>query len=378
MIYLDHHAATPLAPEVRAAMARAHELAWANPESVHRAGRAARALREQTRARVAEVLQVKAADIVLAGSGSEALNLALLGIARARRAATGATRVIISAVEHPAVAASAAQLAREGFECVALVPAEGRAFGCDELAAALQTPSACVALQWVNHETGHIWPIAAYAEQCAQAGAPLIVDACQALGKLAIDLGALPGVSALVVAAAKIGGPAGVSALYHARPQELSPVLFGGAQERGFRPGTPDVAALAGFEAALAALPARISAQPEVGGLRDQLEARAVALGGLANVAGARVATVSNVSFRGVRADVLVAALDVEGLCVSAGAACSSGLAAPSPVLRAMYADSPWRAESALRFSLGPETSAPEVSAAADILARVLARMPRA
>src|SRR5689334_4459629 len=160
MIYLDHHAATPLAPAVRAAMARAHELAWANPESVHQAGRAARALREQTRTHVAEALHVKPADIVLAGSGSEALNLALLGIARARRAATGASQVITSAVEHPAVAASVAQLVREGFEHLELVPHAGRAFPPAELTAALRTPSACVAIQSVNHETGHIWPIA--------------------------------------------------------------------------------------------------------------------------------------------------------------------------------------------------------------------------
>jgi cysteine desulfurase len=359
-------------------MARAHEHAWANPESVHAGGRAARALREATRARVAQALHGKPADIVLAGSGSEALNLALLGIARARRGASGALRVISSAVEHPAVAACGAQLEREGFERVELVPRGGQPFTPDELSSALRTSTACVAIQWVNHETGHIWPIAEYAARCAAHGVPLIVDACQALGKLAIDLSALPGVSALVVTAAKIGGPAGVSALYHARSEPLWPVLYGGAQERGFRPGTPDVAALAGFAAALDGLPARLAAQARIAELRDGLEIAACALGGTANAGGARVATVSNLSFAGLRGDVLVAALDVEGLCVSAGAACSSGLAAPSPVLRAMYADSPWRAESAVRFSLGPETSAQDCAAAAEILARVLGRMARA
>lgn len=378
MIYLDHHAATPLSPEVCSAMARAHEQAWGNPESVHAAGRAARALRETTRTRVAEALRAKPADIVLAGSGSEALNLAVLGIARARRESHGALRVISSAVEHPAVSACVAQLEREGFARVELAPREGAAFSPDELASALRTPTACVAIQWVNHETGHIWPIADYAACCARAGVPLIVDACQALGKLPIDVSALPGVSALVVAAAKIGGPAGVSALFHARSEPLWPALHGGAQERGLRPGTPDVAALAGFAAALDGLPARLAAQPRIAALRERIELAAIALGGSANATQARVATVSNVSFPGLRADVLVAALDVEGLCVSAGAACSSGLAAPSPVLRAMYADSPWRAESAVRFSLGPETSAAEVAAAAEILARVLGRMPRA
>jgi cysteine desulfurase len=378
MIYLDHHAATPLGPEVRAAMARAHELSWANPESVHQAGRAARTLREATRASVAEALGAKPADVVLAGSGSEALNLALLGMARARRSATGRTRVVTSAVEHPAVTASVAQLASEGFEPVSLVPRAGQAIAAETLGAALSEDTACVALQWVNHETGHLWPIAEYAEVCRAQGIPLIVDACQALGKLPIDVRELPGVSALVVAAAKIGGPAGVSALYHARSEPLLPVLYGGAQERGFRPGTPDVGALAGFGAALASLPARLAAQARLAVLRDRLEAAALRLGGTRNAEGPRVATVSNVSFAGLRADVLVAALDVEGLCVSSGAACSSGLGAPSPVLRALYPDSPWRAESALRFSLGPETSENDCTEAADILARVLARMPRA
>jgi cysteine desulfurase len=138
------------------------------------------------------------------------------------------------------------------------------------------------------------------------------------------------------------------------------------------------VAALAGFAAALAELPARLSAQARVAALRDGLESAALALGGTCNAEGERVASVSNVSFRGLRADVLVAALDVEGLCVSSGAACSSGLGTPSPVLRAMYPDSPWRAESALRLSLGPETSREEGGEAAQILARVLERMPRA
>jgi cysteine desulfurase len=378
MIYLDHHAATPLVPEARAAMARAHGEAWANPESVHQAGRAARAVREATRASVAEVLGVKSADIVLAGSGSEALNLALLGIARARRNAAGHTRIITSAVEHPAVTESVAQLEREGFERVVLVPLAGRPISVAALSSALTPATACVALQWVNHETGHVWPIAEYAELCRAENVPLIVDACQALGKVPIDLSTMQGVSALVVAAAKVGGPAGVSALFHARSEPLWPVLYGGAQERGFRPGTPDVAAIAGFGAALADLRARLKAQARIALLRDRLEHAALALGAVRNSEGERVATVSNVSFAGLRADVLVAALDLEGVCVSSGAACSSGLGAPSPVLRAMYPDSPWRAESALRLSLGPETSEKDCDDAAAVLARVLARMPRA
>lgn len=372
VIYLDHHAATPLAAPVREAMARAHESAWGNPESVHAQGRAARALREAARRELAAALGAKPADLVLAGSGTEALNLALLGFARG--AAAGAA-LVVSAVEHPAVLAAARQLAREGFALCTLPVPEGVPFDAERLRQQLaSSATACVAVQWVNHETGTVFPVAEYAAACRAAGVPLVIDACQAFGRLPIDVGALDA-AALVVSAAKIGGPAGVSALWHERGRELPPLLYGGQQERGFRPGTADVAALAGFGAAARALDARLRAMPRVAVQRDRLEHAARALGGVVNgAAGARVASVSNVSFPGWRGDVLVAALDVEGLCVSAGAACSSGLGAPSPVLRAMYPDEPWRAESALRMSLGPETTDEDVEGAIEILTRVVTR----
>jgi cysteine desulfurase len=372
VIYLDHHAATPLSPEVREAMARAHEQAWGNPESVHAQGRAARALREAARHELAEALGAKPADLVLAGSGTEALNLAVLGLARG--APIGAF-VVVSAVEHPAVLAAARQLEREEFSLCALPVPAGAPFGADRLRQQLAAgASACVAVQWVNHETGTIFPVAEYAAVCRDAGVPLVIDACQAFGRLPIDVSGL-GAAALVVSAAKIGGPAGVSALWHARGRALSPVLYGGQQERGFRPGSADVAALAGFGAAARMVDQRLRAMPRLAGQRDRIERAACALGGVVNAAeGARVASVSNVSFPGWRGDVLVAALDVEGLCVSAGAACSSGLGAPSPVLQAMYPDEPWRAESALRFSLGPETTDEEVEGAIEILTRVVPR----
>jgi cysteine desulfurase len=376
VIYLDHHAATPLSEPVREAMARAHAQAWGTPESVHAQGRAARALREAARQELAAALGAKPADLVLAGSGTEALNLAVLGLARG---APAGAAVVVGAVEHPAVLAPARQLEREGFSlCVLPVPA-GAPLGVDRLQQQLAAgPVACVAVQWVNHETGTIFPVAEYAAACRAAGVPFVVDACQALGRLPLDVGAL-GAAALVVSAAKIGGPAGASALWHERGRALSPVLHGGQQERGFRPGTADVAALAGFGAAARALEGRLQAMPRVAAQRDRIERAACALGGVVNGdAGARVASVSNVSFPGWRAEVLVAALDVEGMCVSAGAACSSGLGAPSPVLQAMYPDEPWRAEAALRVSLGPETTDEEVDGAIEILTRVLGRSPGA
>jgi cysteine desulfurase len=376
MIYLDHHAATPLSAAVQRAMAAAHAEAWANPESVHQAGRAARALREGVRARLAAAVEAKPADLVLAGTGTEALHLGLLGLARTRRVA-GHDKLVLGALEHPAVRGAAQLLRAEGFRVHTLAMSEARPLAPELLAAALGDDSACAAIQWVNHETGTIFPIAEYAAVCRTRGVPLLVDACQALGKLPLDVTQL-NVSALAVAAAKIGGPAGVSALWHERCVELAPLLSGGAQERGLRPGTPDVAALAGFGAALDALPERLAACARIAALRDRFERAAVALGAEVNgLEAERVATVTNLGFPGWRADILVAALDLEGLCVSAGAACSSGLAAPSPVIEALYPGTPARAERAIRVSFGPETSADEVDQAIAILARVVGRSPR-
>ncbi|HEX6243458.1 MAG TPA: aminotransferase class V-fold PLP-dependent enzyme [Polyangiales bacterium] len=373
MLYFDHHAATPIAARVREAMAHAHAHAWANPESAHQAGRAARAVREGVRTRLATLLSAKPADLVLAGTGTEALHLGLLGLARSQRGA-GRDQVVLSALEHPALRGAAQLLQAEGFRIHTLPFEAGRPSGPDELARALGAQTACAAMQWVNHETGTILPVREYAAVCRAHGVPLLVDACQALGKLPLDVVAL-GASALVVSAAKVGGPAGVSALWHERGLALSPVLSGGGQERGLRPGTPDVGALAGFGAALELLDERLAAAPRLAAERARIEQAAIALGALVNGAEReRVGTVTNLSFPGWRADILVAALDLEGLCVSAGAACSSGVSRPSPVIEALYPDQPWRAEAAIRISLGPDTSSAEVDQAIAILERVIRR----
>jgi cysteine desulfurase len=371
VIYLDHHAATPLCAAARRAMAAAAEHAWANPASVHRAGREARALLERARGQLAESLRAQPADLVLASGGTEACNLAVFGF--------GANlipgeEVLTTSIEHPAIERALASLEARGVRVIRLNVPAGAPPSKDELSASLGPKTRLAVLQWVNHETGSVLPIADYAGLCAARGVPVVVDACQAYGKRPIDVSRLP-VDALIVASSKVGGPGGAAALWLARQRQLTPLLHGGAQERGRRPGTPHVAALVGFGAAAAELGERLEARPRLGALRDRLEQAARALGGQVNgAAGERVETVTNLSFPGWRAEVLVAALDIEGLCVSAGAACSSGLGAPSPVLRAMYPAEPWRAEAALRFSLGPETTEAEVEAACTVLARVLGR----
>ena len=378
MIYLDHHAATPPAPEVARAMAEARAVGWANPSSVHAAGRASRALLERARRALAEAVGAEPADLVLTSGGTEAVNTAVLGLFPPALAVDSA-HVVSTDIEHPAMAEAVARLAERGARVTRLSVRGGVAPSVEALAATLTPDTALVALQWVNHETGSVLPIAAYAALCRARGVPLAVDASQALGKLPLDLSAL-GADAVAFASSKVGGPHGCGAVYVARGRSVSPLLAGGGQERGRRPGTPDVAAAVGFGAAAALLAVRLAEMPRLAALRDRLEAGLVARGGVVSghdPGSVRVATVTHVAFEGLRGDVLVAALDLEGVCVSSGAACSSGLATPSPSVLAMHPDQPWRAAGALRCSLGPESSDADVDGALAALDRVLARFGR-
>jgi len=367
VIYLDHHAKTPLSDAAREAMEHAREVAWANPSSVHRAGRAARAVLEQARDRVAAAVGARPADVTLTSGGTEAVSLGVLGAAAGRR------RVLTTALEHPAVARAVERLGAAG----ARVERLGVPGGLAPEAAAVADgadPETLVAVQWVNHEVGTVLPVRAWAGACRGRGAVVFVDATQALGKVPVDVGEL-GADLVALAASKVGGPAGAGALWVRRELELAPLLAGGAQERGRRPGTPDVVAAAGFGAACERVPARLASMERCGRLRDRLERWLVDRGAAINGREApRVATVTHASLRGHRGDALVAALDLEGVCASSGAACSSGMNEPSEVLLAAYPDEPWRARDALRLSLGPETTDADVAGALEALDRVLSR----
>jgi len=351
-------------------MAAAADDCWGNPSSVHGPGRAARAHLESARRGVAEAIGAAPADLVLTSGGTEACNLGVLGLARASQGG----QVITTAIEHPAVAESVARLETEGHPVLRLpveagVPPDPRA-----LAHMLSSNTALVAIQQVNHETGVILPVAEYARVCALAAVPIFVDATQSLGKLPIDVTDL-GASALALASHKVGGPAGAGALWVDRRWSLSPQLLGGAQERGRRGGTPAVLSAVGFAAACGELDLRLADQPRLAKLREQLESAMLDQGGVVNGdRGPRTATVTNVSFRGRRGPALVAALDLEGVATSTGAACSSGLNEPSPVLLALHPDESWRAGAALRMSFGPETSESNIEFVIHALTSVLSR----
>jgi cysteine desulfurase len=353
-------------------MAEAMDHAWANPASVHGAGRKARALLERARAQVAAAVGADPAELILTSGGTEACNLGVRG------AGVDGGHIVTTAIEHPAVTKAVARCAIECDASVSVLPVpEGDPPSGEQLRAELRPDTRLVAVQWVNHETGTVLPVREYARVCRQARVPLFVDATQALGKLPFELRALDA-DLVAFAAHKIGGPAGAGALWARRGFELEPLLEGGAQERGLRAGSPDLLTVIGFGAACTQLGARLAAQPLLAALRERAELATAELGAAINgTAATRVATACNASFSGARGDELVAALDLEGVQVASGAACSSGLSAPSPVLRAMYPAEPWRAESALRLSFGPETTESELESAIEALARVLRRARR-
>lgn len=366
MIYLDHHAATPVVAAAEQAMAEARERAWANPSSVHAAGRAARALLERAREQVAASVHAKPSDVVLTSGGTEACNLGVYGLVQREG---GSGRSFLTALEHPSV-----RVAAEHAGSVMRLPCAADALpSADDVASGLE-PGDVLAVQWVNHETGVVLPVRAWAERARERGAAVFVDATQAHGKLPIDLRDAP-FDAVAFAGQKVGGPAGTGALWVRRDARLAALLGGGGQERGRRPGTPNVLGHVGFGAACATLSLDEGKLAATGALRDRIEAHALALGGVVNGAPLpRVPTVTQVAFEGQRADVLVAALDVEGVCVSAGAACSSGLTGPIEAVLALHPAEPWRATSSVRFSLSQATTAAEVEQAIAALSRVLTR----
>jgi cysteine desulfurase len=379
-IYLDWNATTPPHPDVVEAMREAASARWGNPASLHASGRAAKAVVEEAREAVAVLAGVSPRDVVFTSGGTEANNLALLRPFASDRGEV-AGMLVTSRLEHPSIVAVAVHLERRGVRVVWLpTPASGRIDPSDvdrALASAQEGPK-LVALAAVNHETGVVQPVEEVGRIARQRGAELHVDAVQAAGRLAPD--AWRGADSIALAAHKIRGPKGIGALAVRAGILVRPVLRGGAQERGLRPGTVDPVGAAGFGVA-----ARRACESQVryerlAPLRDELEARLLELGArdgrapTVNGTAPRAPHVSNMSWPGWSGDELVAALDLEGVCVSAGSACAAGTPEPSRVIAAMLGDE--RARSALRVSLGEDTHRGDVETAIAVFERVLRRRP--
>jgi cysteine desulfurase len=344
-VYLDWNATTPPHPRAIEAMRAAAEQAWGNPSSVHAAGRRARALIEDAREELGRALGFDPRDVVFTSGGTEANNWAI----------HSAPALVTSRIEHPSVVFVAEALARDGRPVVWLPVSAGGRIDPEDVRAALRSvpKAALVALMAANHETGVLQPVAEAAEIAHAHGARLHVDAVQALGK--VDRELWSGADSVSVAAHKIRGPKGIGALAFRPGFSPKPLLHGGAQERGLRPGTPDPIAAAGFLAALEEArdgPRKIAPVRE---LRDRLERELGVYGTVNGDRASRLPHVTNLSFHGFRGDELVAALDLLGIRVSSGSACSAGSAEPSPVIEAMLGKE--RALGAVRISLGSITT---------------------
>ena len=359
-IYLDWNATTPPHPTVLAAMTRAAGETWGNPASTHQLGRQARAQVEDAREKLAEICAVHARDVLFTSGGTEANNLAL----------SGALGLALSRIEHPSVTRVAEQLESRGVPVAWVeVPESGRLEAEAYQAALKRLPRGSVAaLMAANHETGVLQPLEEVALVAHGLGARLHVDAVQALGKLPPETWRFA--DSLAVAAHKIRGPKGIGALAFRGAKAPKPVLLGGSQERGLRPGTVDPVAAAGFLAALVHAEDGPARYAELSALRDALE-RSFDQVALVNGGGVnRLPHVSNLSFQGASGDELVAALDLLGVCVSSGSACSAGTTEASLVITAMLGRE--RAKSALRISLGEATTMHEIQAAEAALRRAL------
>lgn len=343
-LYWDWNATTPPHADVLAAMQEAWRGAWANSSSQHRLGRAARAEIEAVREQIGQLLAVHPRDVLFVSSGTEANNIAL-------RHAAG---LVVSRLDHPSVVRVAEQRAAEGAAVVWVpVPPSGRlspeaiASGLAALPDAIRAGS-IVVITAANHETGVLQEVTDLGERVRDQGARLHCDASQAIGKVATSH--LSGADSWTISAHKIRGPQGVAALAW-RGAPPTPVLLGGAQERGLRPGTPPGPLIVGFGAALARLDLR--RYERIQPLRDRFEA-AIGQHAWINGAGApRLPHVSNASFAGWTGERLVAALDVRGVCVSTGSACRVGTAEPSAAVAAMAGAE--RAKGAVRVSLGED-----------------------
>ncbi|HUS38274.1 MAG TPA: cysteine desulfurase family protein [Pirellulales bacterium] len=378
-IYLDHNATTPLDLRVAEAMWACASQHVANPASQHSQGQAARRALEDARHQIALHLGARiegnnADQLIFTSGATEANNLALRGLA-----GQPPGRIIISSIEHPSVAGTAEYLQKIGFDLVRLpVDAHG-VVQPDALDDLLTPDTRLVSVMLGNNETGVLQPVQELARHCSSTGVRLHTDAVQVAAKLPVDVHQL-GVAALTLTAHKFHGPPGIGALVLSHGTKIAPLMFGGFQQGGLRPGTESVVLATGMLVAMDLWEAeRQSRIARIGQLRDRLEQLLLDQIPEAVVHGSQVVRLphtSCLSFPGLDRQALLMALDIEGVACSTGSACASGSSEPSPVLLAMGCDEAL-VESALRFSLGASTTAEMVDEAARRILLVLSSLRR-
>jgi cysteine desulfurase len=373
-IYLDHNATTPVRDEVVDAMTRALRDGYGNPSSVHEEGSRARALVEAARAQVASLLGLQPPEVIFTSGATEANNTALLRVAPA----SGRGRhIVTSNVEHPSVEAPLEVLEARGWRITRLaVDAKGLLTPA-QVAEALADDTALVSLIWANNETGAVQPLPEIAAAVAARGIPLHVDATQAVGKLALDLEALP-IDLVALSAHKFGGPKGSGCLLVRGAAAFEPLVRGGGQEGRLRGGTENVAGIVGLGAACALAEAELPERTRrYAALRDRLwrgieqKVPDVRRNGAPD---AVLPNTLNVSFAHTAGELLLQALDLEGVAVSSGAACASGSIEPSRVLLAMGLG-PDQARGTLRLSVGHGLDEGAIDRVIDLLPGLVARV---
>jgi len=369
LIYLDHHATTPISAEVIEVMGRALADLSGNPGSVHTPGRAARAAIDQARRQVAKLVGSREREVVFTSGGTEANNLALRSAWRVR-AEQGRTRIVSSTVEHPSVLNTLKSLEAEGAEVVWIPVSEHGALDRKTFEAALDERVALVSRMDANNETGVVFPVEDCGRQAHAVGALMHVDAIQWVGRLPVCFADLP-VDLMSLSAHKFRGPKGVGACIVRKGLELRSVQTGGNQERGLRSGTENTAGIIGLGCAAELAQHNLEAHAQQWKtLRDQFEEQVLNQieGVRVNGAGQeRLPTVTNLEFAELEGEAALLALDMKGICASSGSACASGSLEPSHVLLAM-GRRPEQAHGSIRFSLGVGVDRTDLDRVVDVL----------
>jgi cysteine desulfurase len=377
-VYFDYNATTPLSPEAAESVIRATRDLFGNASSVHHFGQQAKAALDDTRSAVAALLNADPSEIVFTSGGTESDNFAIRGAAEALEA-TGRRHLVASAIEHEAVLNTLKSLGRRGWKTTLVPVDQTGVVSPDRVREAVTDETALVSVMHANNEIGTVQPIAEIAAIAHERGALMHTDAVQSTGKIPVDVRSL-GIDLLALSAHKFNGPKGAGALWVKRGTRLLPLVTGGKHERNRRAGTENVPAVAGLGVAARQAIAKMAQEAtRVGALRDRLEdgvLRQVPGTAINGSRGSRIPNTTNISFDRVEAESLLIALDLEGVAVSTGSACSSGALEPSHVLRAMGFPA-HRTQSSLRFSLGLFSTEDEVDRVVALLPGLVEKLRR-
>src|SRR5688572_4250560 len=373
LVYLDNNATTKTAPEAVAEMMPFLTEWYGNPSSVHRFGQRARQAIDEARGRCAALIGRGESELMFTAGGTESINNAVRGILAAR---APRRRVVTTTVEHSATRELCQQLGKEEVQVVPVrVDREGT-LDLDELKLAVTDDTALVTIMWANNETGVLFPVGQIAEICRGKRVPYHCDGTQAAGKVPVNVAEL-GIDAMSFASHKFHGPKGVGGLFVRRGLRIRPLVIGGPQERGRRGGTENVPGIVGMGKAAELAKELLPRMSRVAEMRDRLEREILSnirdthlMGGREN----RLPNTTNIAFARLEAEAILLLLSEQGVCASAGAACSSGSLDPSPVLRAMQIDDKI-AHGAVRFSLSRYTTEQELDRALEVLPRVIDRL---